>query len=60
MAKRKGTNNDLPNITQKTKDRAIMIPLKSEVNSGAPEGFAVPVAHLTPIAVLLLINTNTI
>ena len=29
MAKRKRTNNDLQNITQKTKDRAARIPLKS-------------------------------
>jgi len=32
-------NNDLQNITQKTKDWATQIPLKTrEVNSGAPEG----------------------
>jgi len=39
ISKRKGTktNNDLQNITQKTKDRATRIPLKSGVNSGAPE-----------------------
>ena len=29
MAKRKRTNNDLQNITQKTKDRATQTPLKT-------------------------------
>jgi hypothetical protein len=43
MAKRKrqkdkGTNSDLQNITQKTKDRATRTPLRPGVNSGAPEG----------------------
>jgi hypothetical protein len=43
MAKRKRqkdkrTNNDLQNITQKTKDRATRTPLKPGENSGAPEG----------------------
>ena len=37
MAKRKRTNNDLQNITHKTKDRVTQIPLKTRVNSGAPE-----------------------
>jgi len=32
------TNTDLQNITRKTKDRATRTPLKSGVNSGAPEG----------------------
>jgi hypothetical protein len=33
------TNNDLQNITQKTKDRATRNPLKTRgKNSGAPEG----------------------
>ena len=33
-------NNDLQNITQKTKDKATRIPRKKKpgVNSGAPEG----------------------
>jgi len=29
MAKRKRTNNDLPNITHKTKDRVTQTPLKA-------------------------------
>jgi len=33
----KRTNNDLQNITKKTKDRATRTPLKSEVKLGAPE-----------------------
>ena len=36
--KDKRTNNDLQNITQKTKDRTTRTPLKHGVNSGAPEG----------------------
>ena len=36
--KDKKTNNDLQNTTQKTKDRATRIPLKTGVNSRAPEG----------------------
>jgi len=37
MAKQKRTNNDLQNITHKTEDRVTWTPLKSSVNSGAPE-----------------------
>jgi hypothetical protein len=37
MTKREGTNNDLQNTAQKTKDRATRTPLKTGVNSGAPE-----------------------
>jgi hypothetical protein len=37
MAKRKSTNNDLQNITQKTKDRAVGTTLKTGMKSGAPE-----------------------
>ena len=38
--KKKGqrTNNDLQSITQKTKDQATRTPLKTGVNSSAPEG----------------------
>jgi len=36
--KNKRTNNNLQNITQKTKDRATQTSLKTGVNSGAPEG----------------------
>jgi hypothetical protein len=36
--KDKRTNNDLQNISYKTKDRVTRIPLKTGVNSGAPEG----------------------
>ena len=42
MAKRKRTNNDLQNISHKTKDRVTRNPLKHGVNSGAPEGWTVP------------------
>jgi hypothetical protein len=36
--KEKRTNNDLQNITQKSKDRATQTPLNAEANSGVPEG----------------------
>jgi hypothetical protein len=36
IAKRKRTNNELQNKTQKTKDRATRTPQKMGVNSGAP------------------------
>jgi hypothetical protein len=36
--KAKRTNNDLQNITHKTKDRVTRTPLKTGINSGAPEG----------------------
>ena len=38
MAKRKKTNNDLRNITKKTKAGATQTPPKPGVNAGAPEG----------------------
>jgi hypothetical protein len=38
MAKRKGTNNYLQNITYNTKDQVTRTPLKPEVNAGAPGG----------------------
>ena len=41
--KGKRTNNDLQNITHKTKDRLLRTPLKTGVNPGAPEELAVPV-----------------
>jgi len=36
------TNTDLQNTTQKTKDRSTLTLLKTGVNSGAPEGRAIP------------------
>ena len=44
------TNNDLQNITQKTKDRATRIPQKL---GGYPEGLAVPVPRVSPVGLLL-------
>jgi len=35
--RKKKTNNDLQNTTQKTKDRATRTPQKDGVNPGAPE-----------------------
>ena len=43
----KKVNNDIQNITQKTKHQATSNPLKLGANSGAPEGIAVPVLHDT-------------
>jgi len=49
MVKRKWTDNDLQNTTQKTDDRATRTPLKTGVNLGAPEGLAVPAPLVIPI-----------
>ena len=57
MAKRKRNtriNNDQQNTTKKTKDRATRIPLKPGVNTGAPQGSAVPVPHVAPVVLVLL------
>jgi hypothetical protein len=42
-----------------TKDRGTRTPLKPAVNSGAPEGLAIPAPLVTPV-VLLLNDTNII
>ena len=54
MAKRKRTNNDLQNIAQNTKDWWTRIPQKEGVNSGAPEGYTVPVPIGASVALRLL------
>ena len=54
MTKGKETNNDLQNITQKTKDWATGTP---GVNSGGPEKFVVPASLVIPV-MLLLNNTK--
>ena len=59
VIKRKRTNNDLQNITQKTKDGARRIPKKGGFNSSAPERLAVPVPYVNPF-IILLSETNTI
>jgi hypothetical protein len=51
------TNNDIQNTTQKTKDWATRIQIKTGVNSGAPEGSAVSTPLVVP-AVLLLLRTQ--
>jgi len=48
----KRTNHDLQYTTQKTKDQATRIQLKTGVNSGSPEGSAVP-AQLVTLVMLL-------
>ena len=46
----KNTNNGRQSATQKIKDLVIWIPLKTWVlNSGDPEGYAVPAPDLPPI-----------
>ena len=47
-------NNDIQNTTYKTNDWGTQTQLKSGVNSGAPEGWAVPATHVTPVVLLLL------
>ena len=47
--KYKRTNNDLQNITHKTNDRATRTPLKLGMNSGVPEGWAIPAPHEAPV-----------
>ena len=46
--KDKRTNNDLQNITKKTKHRARRTLLKNGVKSNIPEGKAVPAPHVAP------------
>jgi len=58
--KDKRTNNDLQNITQKTKDRATRPHIKPGSNSGSPGGFDVPVPLMTPVVLLLNVYYNTI
>ena len=53
------TDNDLQNITQKTKDRPTRTLLTLGGISGAPEGLAVPAPHATPF-VLPLNDTNIV
>jgi len=47
--KDKRTNNDLPNITQKTKDLATRTPLKPGDELSAPEGLTVAALHVKPV-----------
>ena len=61
MVKRKRnkrTNNDLQNITQKAKDRATRIPLKSVLNSCAPKGLtSVSIDHRLSVTLpYLMVN----
>jgi hypothetical protein len=56
MAKRKKTNNDLQNITQKTKDRAT----RSHKKHGAPEGCTAPATIVTFTPVMLLCGDMSI
>jgi len=43
------TNNDVQNITQKNKDRATRIPLKSGGELRCSEGLAISAQHVTPV-----------
>ena len=49
-------NNDLQNITQKTNDRTTRTPLKTGVNSCAPEGLAVHSPNMAPVVLLLKVT----
>ena len=55
MAKKKEnkrTNNDLQNVAHKTKDWVTRTPQNPGVNSGAPEGYAVPAPLVAPVMLL--------
>ena len=52
QTKRKRTNKDLQNITQKTKDRATRTPLTTGVNWCAPEGWGVAAPRVAPVLLL--------
>ena len=58
MDKEQKANNDLQNITHKTKDRATRIPLKPGLWSGVPEGWAVPAPYLKPVVLLMSQSRN--
>lgn len=61
MARRevKRTNSDLQSITETTNDRATRTPLNTGVNSGAPEGKAVP-PPIVDLVVLLFLQTRSL
>ena len=59
MAKRKGTNNYLQNITQKTTDRATRTYNKSGVNTCAPEGWTVLALNAALIDEVLFTTNKT-
>ena len=50
MAKRK--SNYLQKLTHKTKDRVTRTPIRQGVNSGAPEGLAVPAPLVAPVVLI--------
>jgi hypothetical protein len=52
MKKYKRTNNDLQNITHKTKVRVTRTSLITGVNTGAPEGYSVPTPLVAPVVLL--------
>ena len=54
----KRTNNDLQTITQKTTNRATWNQLKPGMNSGAPEGKAVPAQQVAPVVLLRYVSQN--
>ena len=53
MKKYKRTNNDLKKHTHKTRDRITRTPLKTEMNAGAQERWAVVAPLVAPIVVLI-------
>jgi hypothetical protein len=54
MKKDKRTNNDLQNIHIKLRDRVTRTPLKPRVNSGEPEGVAVPASLEVSVVLIWL------
>ena len=51
MAKRKSTKGQTKH-TDKAKDRVIRNPLKTAMNSGSPEGKAVPAPLVAPVVLI--------
>jgi hypothetical protein len=49
MAKRKMTNNDLQNITQKTADRAAQIPQETSGDLRSSGRVGIPVPHVESV-----------
>ena len=55
----KRTNNDLQNITHKTNDRVTRTPLKTGVNSGASESYAVLYQLLELSRLIIIYGENS-
>ena len=52
MTKKKKVQKDKQHKTHKTKNQVTRTPLKTGVNSGAPEGLAVPAPLVAPVVLI--------